>query len=165
MNLPTLEGQAIALQSVGDPYLKVLITSQQSVLLPMDQAQEAIAIPVGRVTPMPNMPPCVLGVCNHKSRVFWVIDLPQFLGLERQNLNVQQYKIAIIKSGKIPLGLVVPEIQGVVRFAVEEVASPIRETPPALTPYLRGCLKQEPEMLWILDPEAIIHSPQLVEHL
>jgi positive phototaxis protein PixI len=161
MNLPTIEDQAIALQVVGDPYLKVQITPQQAAVLPMGQAQEAIAIPTGRVTPMPNMPPCVLGVFNHKSRVFWVIDLPYFLGLARQNLNVQQYKIAIIKSGKTPLGLVVPEIHGVVRFATEAIQPPIGEILPGLTSYLHGCLMQGAETLWILDPEAIINSSDL----
>ncbi len=162
MKLPTFDPQAIQLQAIGEPYLKVQLTPQRAAVLPMEQAQEAIAIPASRVTPMPNMPESVLGLLNHKSRVLWVIDLAQLLGLQTQALTMQQYNIAIIRIGKKPLGLVVPEIKGIVRFTNETMISPIGEVSPELTPYLRGCFIQDQETLWVLDPEAIIHSPIVV---
>jgi positive phototaxis protein PixI len=162
MKLPTLDPQVIQLQAIGDPYLKLQLTPQRAAVLPMEQAQEAIAVPVSRVTPMPNMPACVLGLLNHKSRVLWVVDLAQLLGLHTQTLTMQQYNIAIIRIGKKPLGIVVPEIKGIVRFVNETMISPIGEVSLELTPYLRGCFVQDRETLWVLDPEAIIHSPILV---
>jgi positive phototaxis protein PixI len=157
--LPTLlDPQILQQKKTGDPYLKVLLQAGQSAVLPMAQAQEAIAIPTHRVTPVPNMSACVLGLLNHKSRVIWVVDLVFLLGLSTRVLNTQQYNVAIIRSGKTPLGLVVPEIQGVVRLASDAVQSPVGEVLPALVPYLRGCLMQSQEMLWVLDTEAIIHS-------
>jgi positive phototaxis protein PixI len=163
MKLPTLDAQSIQLQEIGDPYLKLQLTSQRAAVLPMEQAQEAIAVPASRVTPMPNMPACVLGLLNQKSRVLWVIDLAQLLGLQTQVLTMQQYNIAIVRIGKKPLGLVVPEIKGIVRFVNETMISPIGEVEPELTPYLRGCFSEDQEMLWALDPEAIINSPILVQ--
>lgn len=163
MKLPILDAQAIQLQAIGDPYLKLQLTPQRAVVLPMEQAQEAIAIPASRVTPTPNMPECMLGLLNHKSRVLWAIDLAQLLGLQTQVLTMQQYNIAIIRISKKPLGLVVPEIKGIVRFASETLLSPIGEVSPELTPYLRGCFSEGQEMLWALDPEAIINSPILVQ--
>jgi positive phototaxis protein PixI len=162
MKLPTLDAQSIQLRAIGDPYLKLQLTPLRAAVLPMEQAQEAIAVPVNRVTPMPNMPACVLGLLNQKSRVLWVIDLAQLLGLQTQVLTLQQYNIAIIRIGKKPLGLVVPEIKGIVRFVNETTISPIGEIEPELTPYLRGCFTQDQETLWVLDPEAIIHSPILI---
>jgi len=162
MKLPTLDAQSIQLRAIGDPYLKLQLTPQRAAVLPMEQAQEAIAVPVNRVTPMPNMPACVLGLLNQKSRVLWVIDLAQLLGLQTQVLTLQQYNIAIIRIGKRPLGLVVPEIKGIVRFVNEAMISPIGEVEPELTPYLRGCFTQDQETLWVLDPEAMINSPILV---
>jgi positive phototaxis protein PixI len=163
MKLPTLDPQSIQLRAIGDPYLKLQLTPQRAVVLPMEQAQEAIAVPANRVTPMPNMPACVLGLLNQKSRVIWAIDLAQLLGLQTQVLTLQQYNIAIIRIGKKPLGLVVPEINGIVRFASETLISPIGEVSPELTPYLRGCFSQGQEMLWALDPEAIINSPIFIQ--
>jgi positive phototaxis protein PixI len=159
MKLPILDAPMLQQKAVGDPFLKVQLTVQQSAVLPMAQAQEAIAIPSSRVTPMPNMPACVLGLLNHKSRVIWVVNLPQMLGLESQSLNVQRYNIAIIRSGKTPLGLVVPEIRGVIRFDPDAVQSIEGEVLPEQVPYLRGCLPQEQEMLWVLDADAIVQAP------
>jgi positive phototaxis protein PixI len=159
MKLPILDAQTLQKKAIGDPFLKVQLTSQQLAVLPMAQAQEAIAIPASRVTPMPNMPACVLGLLNHKSRVIWVVSLPQMLGLESQNLNVQQYNLAIIRSGKTSLGLVVPAIQGVVRLDTDAVQSIEGEVLPEQVPYLRGCFIQEQEMLWVLDAEAIVRAP------
>jgi positive phototaxis protein PixI len=161
MKLPILDTQTLQQKAVGDPYLKVQLTLMQSAVLPMAQAQEAIAIAPSRVTPVPNMPACVLGLLNQKSRVIWVVDLVQMLGLESQSLNVQQYNLAIIRSGKTPLGLVVPEIRGVVRLATEALQPLLREILPELSPYLRGALVQEQETLWVLDADAIIQSPIL----
>jgi positive phototaxis protein PixI len=158
--LPTLLApQVLQQKKTGDPYLKVLLQAGQAAVLPMGQAQEAIAIPASRVTPMPNMPACVLGLLNHKSRVIWVVSLPQMLGLEFQSLNVQQYNLAIIRSGKTLLALVVPEIQGVVRFDIDMVQSIEGEVLPEQVPYLRGCLIQAQETLWVLDADSIIQAP------
>jgi positive phototaxis protein PixI len=159
MKLPILDAQTLQQKAIGEPFLKVQLTAQQLAVVPMAQAQEAIAIPASRVTPMPNMPACVLGLLNHKSRVIWVVSLPQMLGLESQNLNVQQYNIAIIRSGKTSLGLVVPEIRGVVRLDTETVQSIEGEVRLELVPYLRGCSIQEREMLWVLDAESIVRAP------
>jgi positive phototaxis protein PixI len=164
MKLPILDAPMLQQKAIGDPYLKVKLALRQSAVLPMAQAQEAIAIPATRITPMPNMSACMLGLLNHKSRVIWVADLSLLLGLSTKVLTTQTYNIAIIRSGKTPLGLVVPEIQGVVRLAVESVESPIGEVLPALVPYLRGCLRQAEEMLWVLDPDAIVQSSLLTEH-
>jgi positive phototaxis protein PixI len=159
MKLPILDAPMLQRKAVGDPFLKVQLAAQQLAVLPMAQAQEAIAIPSSRVTPMPNMPACVLGLLNHKSRVIWVVNLPQMLGLESQSLNVQRYNIAIVRSGKTPLGLVVPEIRGVIRVDLDAVQSIEGEVLPEQVPYLRGCLPQEQEMLWVLDADAIVQSP------
>lgn len=159
--LPTLDRQVLQQKTVGDLYLKVLLKSDQAAVLPMGQAQEAIALPTRRVTPMPNMPACILGLLNHKSRVFWVVDLPLLLGLSAGVLNTQQYNIVIIRSGKTPLGLAVPEIQGVVRLASNAIQPAVGEIVPELAPYLQGCLMQSQEMLWVLDAKAIVHAPLL----
>jgi positive phototaxis protein PixI len=162
MQLSTFESQS--LRAIGDPYLKVQLTPQMAAVLPMEHAQEAIAIPFDRITPVPNMPVFVLGLLNQRSRVFWAIDLPLMLGLSDQPINGQQYNLVIIKSGNSPLGLVVPKVQSVLRFNLDEMYSPIGEAPSSLVSYLRGCFSQVGKTLWVLDPEAIIHSSTLSDN-
>jgi positive phototaxis protein PixI len=159
MQQSTLESQ-----SLDEPYLKVQLTPQTAAVLPMEQAQEAIAIPAERITPVPNMPECVLGLLNQRSRVFWAIDLPLMLGLSAQAMGGQQYNLVIVKSGDSPLGLVVPKVQGILRFNREDMYSPVGEAPSSLVSYLRGCFTQAEDTLWVLDPDAIIHSSTLSEN-
>jgi positive phototaxis protein PixI len=159
MQLSTPESQSF--RATGDPYLKVQLTPQMAAVLPMEQAQEAIAIPFDRITPVPNMPIFVLGLLNQRSRVFWAIDLPLLLGLSDQPITGQQYNLIIIKSDNSPLGLVVPQVQSVLRLNLDEMYSPIGEAPSSLVSYLRGCFSQAGKTLWVLDPNAIIHSSTL----
>ena len=75
-------GTAITPASAAPPtqsYLKFTL-GLQAALLPTQQVQEAITIPTARITPMPNMPPALLGLINRRSQVLWVTDLALLLG-------------------------------------------------------------------------------------
>ena len=162
MNTSTLAFQSNQLQkNLGDPYLRLQLDRQTQAVLPMEDTQEVLVVPVGRIMPMPNMPACVLGLLNQRSRVFWVIDLPQMLELQALDTEVQQYNLAIVRVGNIPLGLVVEKVKGVMRFTADLMQSPIGTVAPGLIPYLRGCLLQKTEVLLVLDAEAIVRSPIL----
>ena len=145
-------------QEVERPYLKVQLTLQRAAFLPMELTQEAISVASDRITPIPNMPSHVLGLLNQRSHVFWAINLAQMLGLSHQAFTLQRYSLVIIRSNGIPLGLVIPEVKGVARINPEEIESPIGAIAPGLVPYLRGCYRQGQELIWVLDPEAIIFS-------
>jgi positive phototaxis protein PixI len=160
MKLSTLEVHSDR-QLIGVPYLRVQLTAQQAALLPMDRTQEAISVSADRVTPVPNMPDCVLGLLNQRSHVFWAIDLAQLLGLTAQPSTAQQYNLAIIQSDGLPLGLVVPEVSGILRINTEDIESPIGAIAPELVPYLSGCYVQAQETVWVLDPKAIVQSSNL----
>ncbi len=162
MNIQTLEVHSNRLQrTVGDAYLKLQLNQQTSAVLPMAHVQEALVVPVGRLTLMPNMPACVLGLLNQRSQVLWVIDLPQMLDLQTLDTDVQHYSIAIVRVGSIPLGLVVQEVKGVMRWSSDSIQPPIGAVAPDLVPYLRGCMLQPTEVLLVLDAEAIVNSPIL----
>ncbi|MBW4620661.1 MAG: chemotaxis protein CheW [Cyanosarcina radialis HA8281-LM2] len=150
-----------SLNNVGEAYLKLQLDAQTEAALPMEFAREASIVPASRLTYMPNMPPCVLGLLNQRSRVFWVVDLPQLLGLSAIAAEAQRYSIVIIEANNVSLGLVVKEVKGVTRFAKDIIQSPIGTVSPELTPYLQGCIPQNREALLILDPEAIANTSVL----
>lgn len=148
-------------RTLGDTYLKFQLEQQTPAILSMEQAQEVIIVPAGRITPMPNMPECVLGLLNRRNRVLWVIDLAQMLQLQPLDTNVQQYHIVILRAGQGPLGLVVQEVKGVTRFTLDCIQSPMGLVTSGLTPYVQGCILQHKEIILVLDAEAIVHSPIL----
>jgi twitching motility protein PilI len=144
-------------------YLKFNL-GMQAALIPTKQVQEAITIPTARITPMPNMPPALLGLINRRSRVLWVIDLALLLGLQVAYPNTQQYNLVLMQVGAILLGLRVHAVEGIVSLPAHRVQPPPAHVPNSLVPFLKGCVLQEREVLLVLDPEAILRSPALQEH-
>lgn len=162
MNFTLMEPQTLSGQkAVGDPYLHLQVDSQTQILLPMVTTQEVLITPANRLTIMPNMLPCFLGLLNQRSRIFWIVDLGKLLALSPSNPDVQQYSIAIIRAGKKALGLAVEKVKGVTRFPPEKIESPFGTVEAGLIPYLKGCIAQDRQILLILDPEAILNAPIL----
>jgi positive phototaxis protein PixI len=142
----------------GDTYLKFKLNQQTPALLAMSQAQEVILLPPNRLTSMPNMPPFVLGLMNRRSRVMWVINLAQMLGLNETLSTVQQYNVVIIRHGSISLGVVVQSVEGVIRLTQEQIQSAQGQISSTLVPYLRGCTLSGTEILLVLDAAGIIQN-------
>ncbi|BAU64295.1 CheW protein [Stanieria sp. NIES-3757] len=152
-------------ESTQQPYLCLQLTRDITAVLPMKNAQEVLMVSTRRITAIPNMPDCVVGLLNQRSRVFWVVDLPQMLEMPAIDRNLQQYHMAIIQAANVSLGLIVKDIKGVMRLTIEEIQSPIGNVSPGLIPYLQGCSLQQNEILLVLDAEAIVNSPILQNNL
>lgn len=145
---------------LGNSYLSFYLNQQTPALLLMEYAQEIIIVSLDRLTPMPNMPECVLGLLNRRSRVLWVVNLAQLLNLPVTDPIAQQYQIIIICVGQIKLGLVVQSVKGVTHFPHRSSQVPT-ELFSSLAPYVSGCIPQGNEMLMVLDAEKIANSPNL----
>ncbi|GAB4377152.1 MAG: chemotaxis protein CheW [Elainellaceae cyanobacterium] len=146
----------------GDAYLRFELCPQTPAVLVMRHVQEAIVLPARRLTAMPNMPACMLGLMNRRSRVVWVVDLPQLLGLSMLDASIQQYHLVMIQVGAISLGLAVQQVEGIAWLEPDRIQSPIGQVIPSLVPYLRGCAlqlrEQSQDILLVLDAEAITQS-------
>jgi positive phototaxis protein PixI len=147
--------------TTGNMFLKFQLDRQTSAVVPMLQTQEAIVLPAGRISVIPNLPAPVLGLFNRRSSLLWLVDLPEILGLESIDRHAHSFDVVLLKVGNIPLAVAVRSIQGVVRFAHEEIESPIGSFNPAFTPYLRGWILQGKELILVLEPEAIINADVL----
>lgn len=147
----------------GESYLKFHLNRQIPAVFSMRYVQEAIILPSRRLTPMPNMPAPMMGLMNRRSRVIWVVDLAQLLGLSMLDASsTQQYTLILIQVGTVPLGLAVHQVEGITRLEPNAIQSPVGQVTASLMPYLRGCVLQrqseKQEILLVLDGEAIAHS-------
>lgn len=141
--------------------MRLQLDLQTSAVIPMLHTQEAIVLPAGRLSVVPNLPAPVMGLFNRRSSLLWLVDLPEILGLEPIDRHAHSYDIALLKVGQTPLAIAVRSIMGVVRFAKEEIASPIGSFNPAFTPYLSGWILRNQELVLVLDPEAIVNAKVL----
>lgn len=150
-----------------EPYLKFHLNPHISAVFAMRHVQEVLVLPARRLTPMPNMPACMLGLANRRSRVVWVIDLAQLLGLPTLHTHLQpynlQYKMMMMQVGTVPFALAVQQVKGITWVQPDDLQSPIGRVPASFVPYLRGCVlqrqQQHQEIVLVLDAEAIIQSP------
>ena len=177
MSTSALAQRLIQPQGVsGTAYLRFQLNARTPSLFAMNQVQEVVVISAQQVTPIPNMPDCVLGLSTRRSRVMWTVDLAHMLLGTPLPLTVRNYNIVIIRVAQVLpqqnlllatahnqalLGLVVPEMKGVIRFTPDLIQTPRGHFAPNLKPCLRGCLLQQNNMLLVLDAEAIARSPIL----
>jgi positive phototaxis protein PixI len=148
-------------RTTGDMFLRFELDRQTTAVVPMLQTLEAIILPAGRISVIPNLPAPVMGLFNRRSSLLWLVDLPDILGLEPIDRHAHSYDVALLKVGETPLAVAVRSILGVTRFAKEEIESPIGSFNPAFTPYLHGWILREQELVLVLDPEAIINAKVL----
>lgn len=156
----TISGQGNQNDLVNS-YLKFQLNQETAAVLSIKHTQEAIIVPVESVTAMPNMPACILGLMNWRSRIIWVIDLLRILNLASLDNRLRQYNVIVIRVESLLLGLVVREIKGTTKFKPDDVCSPVGQVASSLVPYLRGCVVQKEEILLVLDAEAIVQSSMI----
>lgn len=147
-------------QVIADIYVRFQIEIHTPAILSMEVVQEVLIVPISRITPMPNMPECILGLLNRRNRVLWVIDLAQVLSLQPVDANAQQYHMVIIRVDSFPLALVVQEVRGVTRFTPDCIQSPVVGES-NIIPYIDGWILQQQERLLVMNAKAIVTSSML----
>lgn len=143
---------------LGDAHLKFQLAQGFQAAMSMKQVQEVLSLPVQRLTPMPNMPACVLGLMNRRSHVMWVLDLARLLGVPQGETNIRQYNLIIVRDGSIALGLAVQQVEGIAWFPADDIQTPPSHLTANLLTYLRGCVFQEQKILLVLDAEAVARA-------
>lgn len=134
---------------------------QHTGLLPTQQVLEVITIPAASMTPMPNMPPAMLGLINRRSQVLWVADLALLLGIPVTYPNSQLYHLILLQVSQVIVGLRVQEIINIHSIPPEHICPPPAHLPAGLVPFLRGCYLQNREVVLALSGEAILRAPAL----
>lgn len=145
----------------GESYLSYQLTPSQSALFALGQVQESLVLGSEEITPLPNMPPAVVGLMKSRQNVLLVVDLAQVLGLSTEPMVTRKYNLIVIRTDKddITLGLVVQKIEGLVRVLQEEITEKLETVPQHLWGVVSGIVKQQTQSFWVLEGGAI---PQLV---
>ncbi len=146
----------------GEAFLKLQVSPDLTVAIALDWVEETKLVMAQDLTPIPNMPPQVLGLMSNKGQVFWLVSLAQLLGLPETQQNVQCYEVAVVRvflgadqQEELFLGLAVEQIKGSVRLEVQEMISISHPISPHLEPFLMGSLQQNKDTLLILNPESL----------
>jgi positive phototaxis protein PixI len=142
----------------GDSYLELQIDPNTMALLAMVNIQEVINTSTVNVVPVPNMTANVLGLLNHRSQVYWVMDLGQILGLSPLDTSITKYAVAILSIEQTVMAIALPMIKAVQQFSRDRIQNPPTDTLKTLVPYLEGCVIQANQSIPILNPIALLKS-------
>lgn len=141
----------------GTAFLHIQLDEETEAALPMKDIQEVVVVPIDRITPLPNMPEYTIGLLNQRSRICWVVDLPQFLKLTPLRGDRPELSLAILRQNKSMLALAFQSMIGTVRFSVEAIQSPIGAVSPGIAPYLSGCvLHPVGRIILMMAPESLL---------
>lgn len=158
----------------GDRYLKFDIAPNLPALIALEDIQESTRIPSDRVTPLPNLPACILGLMNSRNQVLCVVDLAQILQISTPWIHRQNYSVVTVRLTSTAdktdsdrteepnlLVLMLHHIQGIVRLQPEEIESSIDAFATTLTPFLKGHVVQGAQSIPVLNVQAICTAPML----
>ncbi|MEN9207222.1 MAG: chemotaxis protein CheW [Gloeomargarita sp. GMQP_bins_120] len=150
-------GPATGIQ--GELHLRFVLTSGEEFALPAMGVQEVVGISPDRISPVPNVPPVVLGVYNWRGQVIWVGDLSQFLGLPPLNPNRPELSVIVIADGGVTCGLAVERVIGAEFLDVQLLRPPLSAEGP-LQRLVRGewVVGEGAAVVRLLQPKTLVDS-------
>jgi positive phototaxis protein PixI len=127
-------------------------------MLPTENLTEILTLPPSHMVPIAHVPPEVLGVCNWRGEVLWLVDLAALIGIEPYNGYRQSVLNAIVVQHQgYVLGLVVEQINEMRRYESADI-HPVLASLEKQSIYLKGCWMDQGKSIWVLDCEALIDS-------
>lgn len=141
--------------------LRFPLDRQDSALLPLEQITEVLRVNVAEILPVPEMPICVLGICNWRGEMLWIVDLNLFLGcpsLRQQEQVLVTPAVMVVQVNDQAVGLMVSQVNDIELHELEQLqlAAP-GLFPPKLLPFVLGALPGGKGT--VLDIKAIAQCP------
>ncbi len=132
---------------------------QDSALLPLEQIAEILRVNLAEILPVPEMPDCVLGICNWRGEMLWLVDLNHLVGFVPRSLAAAASPIAmVVQVNDQPVGLVVQQVNDIELHELEKLQPAAAGLfPPKLLPFVLGILPGGSGT--VLDVTAITLSP------
>lgn len=150
----------------ADPRQRLLrfsLNPQDSVLLPLKQISEILQITLTDILPVPEQPATVLGICNWRGEMLWLVDFCQFAGYTPVQQTVQQTPIASILVMVVPIhhqaiGIAVSAIDDIELHDLQQL-QPVFPgiVSPELLPLVSGLLPKSNDV--VLNIQAIADYP------
>lgn len=116
--------------------------------------------PLKDYTPLPGVPPFVLGLLNVRGRIISVVDIKKFFDLPEKGIS-DLNKVIIIADDGMEFGILADTILGVQSIAVRDFASPLLTLTGIREEYLKGVTG---ERIVVLDGARILADKHIVVH-
>lgn len=105
----------------GRQYLRFYL-NETTFALPLKNALEIDYLP--EITPLPNLPSWVRGICNLRGKIYSVVELKQVLRLGQENANPIR-KVILMKNKDIQTAVLVDRISGTLNVDVHKLKTEV----------------------------------------
>lgn len=134
-----------------------------NLLLPTLQLIEVLTLPYAQITPIPDSPGFVMGVCNWRGEVVWLIDLASKLGfapLHRQGYSQMTCPVILLQINNMILALAVKKIGQMLRLDRSRISAlPATLVSSQLAGFLMGYwLAEQGKTYLLLDSQRLVAS-------
>lgn len=116
--------------------------------------------PLKDYTPLPGVPPFVLGLFNVRGRILSIVDVKRFFDLPERGIS-DLNKVIIIHDDKMEFGVLSDEILGVRNIAVTDLGPPLPTLTGIREEFLKGVTR---DRTVILDAARLLTDQAVVVH-
>jgi positive phototaxis protein PixI len=143
-------------------FLSFSLPSDIQAMLPTANMTEILTLSASQLVPIANMPPEVLGVCNWRGEVLWLVDLGAIIGTEpmlRQVYRQPSVQVIVIHHQGCVLGLVVEQINEMLRYSTDDIHPVLATDSAKLSAHVEGCwLAEQGRAFWLLNCVSLIDA-------
>jgi positive phototaxis protein PixI len=132
---------------------------EETALLPLEEITEIIRLNMTEILPVPEMPNCVLGICNWRGEMLWLVDLNHLIGGTSMILTPTTNPVAmVIQVNEQAVGLVVSQVHDIELHDLQQLQPVVAGLfPPQILPFVKGALLGGSGI--VLDVSAISQCP------
>lgn len=116
---------------------------------------------VPEITPVPNVPEWVKGVCNLRGDILSVVDLRGFLGMDADSRDSRRILVVRAGNDEITGCLIVDAVHGTLPLSADQIREPQAPIQDRLAPYLLGVSEEGDRLVVILDVEKLLLSREM----
>ena len=146
----------------GLPHLALSVASQTYAV---SAASVTEIVALQPITPLPTMPPCVLGLMNLRGTVIPIVDLGEKLGLGLTSIGPRTCAVVVstrVENVPTPIGVIADEVLDVVNLGTGDIAPPPAFGNPVDVAYLSGVTRLQGHYVLLLDLTRILSPEELL---
>lgn len=122
----------------------------------MDQVREVLTDPL--VSRVPGAKPWVRGLANVRGRLVTIVDMPQFLRIERA-ADARGARALFVDMGDLDVGLLVDQVFGARQFPETDRAEGPGDAPDTLRAYVSSRITGGADTWYVLDIARLVADP------
>jgi purine-binding chemotaxis protein CheW len=152
-----LLAQPLPEPAAAEDVIELLVFSRAGATYAVDAAYVLEVVPITEPTPVPWVPPAVLGVINHRGRIIPVVDVARLESSQVDGAVEGEYAVVAV-VGDACFGISADEVSGIAQVEERDVRSGAELGDERPYSVIRGLTAA---MVAILDVEALVHDPRV----